>query len=105
MQKIPLDKATSGMVIAKPVMNESGVVLIGEGTALTDAALEKLKDLEIPHVIVKGRPLDAGTPEKSLDQLYAELDERFTLVAADKLCMQIKDLIKKDMKRRKEEVA
>jgi hypothetical protein len=103
MQRIPLEKAKPGMVVAKPVANDTGVVLIGAGTELTEAAIEKLKGLEIPCVIIKGRPLDTGTPEKPLEQLFAELDERFTLVAGDKLCMQIRDMIKKDLKLRREE--
>ena len=104
MQRIPLEKAKPGMVVAKPVANDSGVVLIGAGTELSEAAIERLNSLEIAYVIVKGRPLDTGTPEKPLEQLYAELDERFTLVANDKLCMQIKNLIKNDLKLRREEV-
>ena len=91
------------MTVAKPVMNDSGVVMVGAGTELTEATIEKLKSLEIASVIVKGRPVDTGSPEKPLEQLFAELDERFTLVAGDKLCRQIKEMIKNDLQHRREE--
>lgn len=91
------------MTVAKPVMNDSGVVMVGAGTELTEATIEKLKRLEIASVIVKGRPVDTGSPEKPLEQLFAELDERFTLVAEDKLCRQIKEMIKNDLQHRREE--
>ncbi|MEI6125522.1 MAG: hypothetical protein WCQ99_03110 [Pseudomonadota bacterium] len=103
MQRIPIEKAVRGMVTAKSVLNETGVVLIGQGTELTDGLIEKLKSLDIQNVIVKGRPLDLGVEEKGLEQLYKELEDRFGLVASDKLCTQIKELIKKDLKHRKEE--
>ena len=104
MQKIPVDKAAKGMILAKPITRENGVVLMGEGTELNDLLIEKLKDLEIKKIAVKGRPLDiAGEEEKTLEQLHAELEERFSTVSSDKLCNQIKEIIKKDIKRRKEE--
>ena len=103
MQKIPVSKAGKGMVLAKPVTRETGVVLMGEGTELNEALIEKLLDLEIKHIVVKGRPLDSGSEGKTLEQLYAELDERFSTVGTDKMACQIKDIIKKDMARRKEE--
>ena len=103
MQKIPVDKAEEGMVLAKPVAKENGVVLMGEGTELNDRIIERLRDIDIKTVVVKGHPLDTGKPEETLEQLYEKLDERFSTVASDKLCSEVKELIKKDIKRRKEE--
>jgi len=103
MQRISLDAAQPGMTVAKPVMNEAGVVLVGAGTQLTEATIEKLKSLDIASLIVKGRPIETGVPEKPLEQVYAELDERLSLVAGDALCNQIKELIKKDLRVRREE--
>jgi len=102
MQKIPVDKALKGMVLAKPVARESGVILMGEGTDLSESLIGKLKDLEIQSITVKGRPLSTGE-EKTLEQIYDELESRFTTVADDKFCNQIKDMVKKCLKRRHEE--
>jgi hypothetical protein len=103
MQKIPLSKAQPGMVLAKPVARDTGVVLMGEGTELNDALIEKLHDLDIQKIVVKGRPLETGGDEKSVEQLCEEIEERFSTVSSDRLCSQIKDLIIQDMKRRREE--
>ncbi len=103
MQKIPVAKAASGMVLAKPVARDNGVVLMGEGTELNEQLIEKLHDLEVQKIAVKGRPLDLGGEDKSLEQLLAELDERFSTNENDKFCLQIKELIKKSITRRKEE--
>lgn len=105
MQKIPVSKAIKGMVLAKPVLRDTGVVLMGENTELNEMLIEKLQDLDIKNIVVKGRPLDTGGEEKTLDQLHAELDERFSMISSDKLAMQIKEVIKKDLTRRKEEEA
>ena len=102
MQKIPLEKAAEGMILAKPIVRESGVVLMCEGTELNEQLIERLKGLYISKVTVKGRPL-GGEAEKSVEVLIAELEERFVPVSSDKLCLQIKDIIKKDIKRRREE--
>ena len=102
MQKIPLEKAAEGMVLAKPIARENGVVLMGEGTELNEQLIERLKGLDITKITVKGRPL-GGDDEKPIEELIADLEERFTPVSSDKLCVQIKDIIKKDIKRRREE--
>ena len=102
MQKIPLEKTTEGMVLAKPIARENGVVLMGEGTELNEQLIERLKGLDITKITVKGRPL-GGDDEKSVEVLIAELEERFTPVSSDRLCVQIMDIIKKDIKRRRKE--
>ena len=102
MQKIPLEKAAEGMVLAKPIARENGVVLMGEGTELNEQLIERLKGLDITTITVKGSPL-GGDDEKSIEVLFAELEERFSPVSSDKLCIQIMEIIKKDIKRRREE--
>jgi len=102
MQRIPISKAAPGMVLAKPVTRENGVVLMGEGTELNSMLIEKLGDLDIKKIAVKGRPLETGD-EKTVEQLMGELDERFSSVAEDKLCNRIKEIIQKDIKLRREE--
>ena len=103
MQKIPVDKAAEGMVLAKPVAKENGVVLMGEGTELSDRIIERLLDIDIKTIVVKGHPLDTGKAEETLEQLFEKLDDRFSTIASDKLCSQIKEIIKEDIKIRKEE--
>ena len=101
MQKVPVALAREGMTLAKPVTRGSGVVLMGAGTPLTAPLLEKLRDLEIPAVVVKGRPL--GGDDTPVEQLLADLEERFSTNVADPLCDQIKALLRDDIMRRAQE--
>ena len=102
MQKIPLEKAAEGMILAKPILRGNGVVLMGEGTELNEQLIERLKSLDITKITVKGQPL-GGEEEKSVELLISELEERFAPVSSDKLCVQIMNIIKKDIKQRREE--
>lgn len=58
MQKIPLNLAQAGMVLAKPVTRENGMVLVAEGTELSENVINRLQGMEVPQVVVKGEPLD-----------------------------------------------
>lgn len=101
MQKIPIDKAVSGMVLGKPLSRKDGVVLMGEGTVLTEQLIDRLKDMDIAKVFVKGRPLTVeGEESKTLEQRLHEVDNRFSLVEEDRLSCQIRDIIKADIKQR-----
>jgi hypothetical protein len=54
MSKIALDKLEAGMKLAKPVENSSGMVLLGENTELTVELIDKIKDMGIDSVYVRG---------------------------------------------------
>jgi hypothetical protein len=58
MQKIPLPLAEPEMVLEKPVIRDNGMILIGQGTVLTESLIERLKLMEIPSIVVQGHPLD-----------------------------------------------
>lgn len=103
MQKIPLSMAREGMVLAKPVVRENGVVLMGEGTQLSAQLIERLAGLEIPKIVVKGRPIDTGAAEKTLSELLEDVEARFSTVSGDKFCAQIKEIVRNDVTRRKQE--
>lgn len=44
MQELPIDQAQPGMVLAAPVQDAKGNVLVGAGTALTAMHLQRLKE-------------------------------------------------------------
>jgi hypothetical protein len=66
----------SGMRLAKPVLNENGMVLMGEDTELTDPMIERLRRADTATVYVKGM----SKPEKSLDEMLLDLNRRFEKV-------------------------
>ncbi len=58
MQKIPLKLAKPGMVLAKPVLRDNGLVLMAEGAELSQALLDRLERMEVGSITVKGNPVD-----------------------------------------------
>ncbi len=84
MQKIPLPLAEPDMVLEKPITRDNGMVLVGPGTVLTEALIERLKNMEIPSIVVQGNPLEldgggAGTSfgrrGKRLDHLFRHAED------------------------------
>ena len=58
MQKIPLSLAEPGMTLAKAVVREDGITLVGEGTELSETLLARFEQSGISSVTVKGSPVD-----------------------------------------------
>lgn len=104
MQKVPIELVRPGMVLARTVCNETGMVLCGEGTELTDAIIERLKRMNITHLVLRGRPVNMGET-KSTDQKIAELEERFATVRGDPLMEALLDAARKAVRALDEERA
>lgn len=98
MQKISIGQATEGMILAKPVTNQKGITLCGEGTKLTRRLIKRLSDMEITRIVVEGHPVDDGTKEMSSQALHEILEERFRYVVHQPLLMAIKDAIWMEVK-------
>jgi len=76
MSKIALDKLESGMKLAKPVENSSGMVLLGENTELTVELIDKIKDMGIDSVYIQGMT----KPSVPVEVMLSDLDGRFKAV-------------------------
>lgn len=76
MPKIPVSKLEPGMILAKPVMAANGMVMLGEGTVLSDTWIERIADMQIPSVFIDGPPVQTVPREQALESLTA----RFALV-------------------------
>ena len=100
MQRIPIDLATPGMKLAKPVANDRGIVLCGPGTELTEEIITRLSDMGAKRITVEGHPVDTGDSEKSLGQKIDELHARFRKVEGDPLMRKIKDIFLERLKER-----
>ncbi len=93
MQRVPLNLVKPGMVLAKPIMNEQGMPLCGEGTELSDVLIERLKRMNITTVALKGHPVDLGDDVKTREEQVAEMKARFGHVAGDPLMERIMNSI------------
>lgn len=74
MQKIPTNLAEPGMTLAKAVIREDGITLVGEGAELTEALIARFEQANISSVTVKGTPLDLASLPGGTD--YAKRAER-----------------------------
>ena len=73
MAKISVSNLNPGMKLSKAVVNESNMILFGEGTVLTEAHIERLHNMNINSVQVEGD----SKPRKPKEEVLAELDARF----------------------------
>jgi len=71
-------KLVPGMRLTSPVLNESGLVMIGEKTELTDNHIRKIQEMGVDTVQVEAMSRDLPPREEML----AQLDKRFSKVEA-----------------------
>jgi hypothetical protein len=94
MQKIPLNLAKAGFVLAKPVARADGMVVAPQGAEITDAMLDKFDMMGVEHVVVEGEPIktDGVASGTNYDQRLQRLDHLFRRFAEDKWMGQVKTL-------------
>ena len=87
------------MKLAKPVVNDNGVTLVREGTELTEPLIDRLTNLGIREIIVKGRPLKTeGQTDKPFHVLRNELEERFRPTRSNPLMRMLKDIFLEELR-------
>jgi len=74
--KIAPGSLEPGMKTAKPVVNTSGMVLLGENTELTPELIDRIRNMEVDGVWIQG----LSKPSVPMEEVVAELDRRFRLV-------------------------
>jgi len=67
MQKIPLKLAAAGMKLAKSVERADGIVLVGEGTELSDPLITRIGQAGVSSIVVQGSPVDMDGLEGGAD--------------------------------------
>ena len=90
MPSLPIEKLTPGMKLAKP-LSKGSMVILGEGTELTEAWIARLDDMGIDQVFVEGPSLQPIP----LEQALTELDERFRGVLDKPHMIEIKKITRK----------
>ncbi|MBI3592575.1 MAG: hypothetical protein HY099_03730 [Nitrospirae bacterium] len=78
------------MKLSKPVVNESGMIMLGEGTELTDALIERLNNMNVTSVYVEG----AAKAEKPKNEVLSGLDARFKKTENEPYMAVLKRLFK-----------
>jgi len=99
MQRIKLEQAAPGMILAKRVENERGMALCKEGTELTDSILLRFENAGIAFISVEGRPV-AVEGEKSVAEQLSEVEHRFEKTASDPAMLKIKEIVVENLRNR-----
>lgn len=91
MQKIPLNLAKPGMVLAKAVSNDKGITLVKEETELTETVLERLSKMHVANVVVQGNPVDLdGVAGNDFCQRADRMAHLFRKHGSDPYMMKLK---------------
>jgi len=80
--RLELDELKPGMILAEPVHNQSGSLLLDKETSLTKRRIWMLKTWGIDKVSVKGRPKEGGkitseTEIETQESIEKELRAKF----------------------------
>lgn len=96
MQRLPLKLLEPGMVVAKPVVNEKGAVLVSENSELNDKIILRLENMGIARVAVKGFPVRLpGYAPKSLQEIIQSMELGFSRIdPANDLMRKFRVLLK-----------
>ncbi len=90
MPKILVDKLMPGMKLSKPVKNESGMILLAEGTELSASLIERLAAMGVESVNIDA----VEAPVKPKAVMLSELDSRFKKTESEPYMGLIKKIFK-----------
>ncbi len=95
MIPIALSRLKPGMILAEPVQNFQGVLLLDTGAKLTEKNIEILKSWGVSKVIIEGESrkqggrTDIGPESEARRAIQKELVEKFSGVTNDPVMMEI----------------
>ena len=90
MARVPIDKLVPGMRLSRPVTNKNGMVMLGEGTELTQALIARIEVLDVGGVHIQGY----SQPQEPKEELLRQLDERFKNVEKEPHMDRLKRLLR-----------
>lgn len=98
MRKVSLDAAAEGMILAKPVTRDNGMVLVAAGTAVTAALLDRLRRMGIDRIVVEGD--EPGAPVVDTAARLTRLDHLFRGFGEDSFMMKLKTMVARRIARK-----
>lgn len=99
MQKIPLNNAKPGMVLARDIFRGDspiGIPVCGKDTELTDSLIARFANMDITTLYVAGHPVweEGG---QSIDDYMRKLDNRFSKTLQEPLNVMLHNIYKKHL--------
>lgn len=101
MRLITIDLLTDGMAVAKPVVHNSGRILLAPGVSLTERLIERLKAQGVGQVWVEAEgPDEWKLSAEAAKEMERALERRFAHVRHDPLMQQIQEIVRKRIRAR-----
>lgn len=97
MKRIPVAAAEPGMALARPVLNQAGLIVLTAGTELDEDLVRRLQRMGLTAIYVEGAA-DAGTGTSLADR-EAQLEKRFRQVAEDPVQQMIREVVRAQLRR------
>ncbi len=98
-QRILITQAQAGMLLARPILNASQVVICGAGMSLNEHIIHQLAIRGVKRIYVQGQPLPEPG-QKPFGERLAELEQRFSRVHRSLLMRHLHQAIKDEMSKR-----
>ena len=93
MQKIKLQQAFAGMVLANEILSPDGKILVNADAKLDDASLRRLDLAGVTKIVVHGKPVpDASMGYNALERAI-RLDFLFRKHQDDKFMLTLKNML------------
>ena len=102
MRTLALGEAQAGDVIAEPVVNDRGMVILPKGASLSGKVIDRLRNMNVIEVVVDGDDPNAPPP-KTHETLVEELEDRFSRHATNATMMAIQTKAREHLDARFEE--
>jgi hypothetical protein len=76
VKRIPLADVQEGMVLARAIANDKGMILCAEGTSLTEGLIQRFEQMAITDIYIENEePLS----QEEYSALKQEIEHRFAL--------------------------
>jgi CRISPR/Cas system-associated endonuclease Cas1 len=101
MRLLAIGRLVEGMKVAKPVVHDSGRILLAPGVSMTGRMIERLADQGVAQVWVEAEGPDEGTlSAETAKRMEWVLERRFAHVQHDPLMQQIQAIVRKRIRSR-----
>ncbi len=86
MLKVSVESVGPGAVLAKPITNETGIILIASGVEVSESLKRKLTGMGITEVFIVGKRV----PEIPKDEFVAKINASFSKTEEDPRMVEMK---------------
>lgn len=93
MRMVDSGQLEPGMILARPIVMKNGMILFGEGTELTEAYIERIRNMTVNSICIVGN----APSSESREQMLEKLEARFRPVEQQPYMKQLKRLVEEHL--------